>query len=103
MGCLGGSVKHLTRDFKSAHDRTVCEIKPCIWLCANSTEPALDSLSLTLSAPAHRLSLSKQINIKKKLNEAFFLSLKLNSKLMHVIRYLLNRTYYWKATVPYHL
>ena len=35
----------------SGHDLTVWEIKPHIGLCANSVEPAWDSLSLTLSAP----------------------------------------------------
>ena len=33
------SVKHLILDFGSGHDLTVHEFKPCIGLCAISTEP----------------------------------------------------------------
>ena len=46
MGRLGGSVKRQTLDFGSGHDLTVCEIEPHIGLCADSVEPAWDSLSL---------------------------------------------------------
>ena len=66
MGHLGSSVKHLTLDFSSDHDLTVCEIESHISLCTNSVEPASDSLSPNLSAPpplvhmlARSLSLSK--------------------------------------------
>ena len=41
-------VKHLTFDLSSGHDLTVPEIEPCIRLCADSTEPAWDSLSPSL-------------------------------------------------------
>ena len=44
-------VKRLTLDFGSGHDLTVCEIKPHVWLCADSMEPAWDSLCPFLSAP----------------------------------------------------
>ena len=53
---LGGtwvaqSVKRLTLDFCSGHDLTVREFKPLNVLCADSLEPAWDSLSLSLSLP----------------------------------------------------
>ena len=44
-------VKHLALDFGSGHDLTVCEIEPCVRLCIDSVEPALDSLSPFPSAP----------------------------------------------------
>ena len=43
-------VKHLTLDFGSAHDLTVREFEPHIRLLADSLEPALDSVSPSLSA-----------------------------------------------------
>ena len=51
-----------TLSFGSGHDLTVHKFKPHIGLCADSMEPALDSLSPFLSAPSlftHALSLSK--------------------------------------------
>ena len=42
------SVKRQTLDFSSGHDLMVCEFEPCIRLCADSMEPAWDSLSLPL-------------------------------------------------------
>ena len=53
--CLGGawvaqSVKRLTLDFSSSHDLIDGEFEPCIRLCADSVEPAWDSLSPFLSA-----------------------------------------------------
>ena len=45
------SVKRLTLDFSSRHDLTVPEFEPCIRLCADSMEPAWDSLSPSFSAP----------------------------------------------------
>ena len=50
------SIKHLTLDFGSSHDFTVREFEPHIRLCADSAEPAWDSLSLPLPLC---LSLSK--------------------------------------------
>ena len=32
-------VKRLTVDFSSSHDLMVCEIEPCVRLCAHSVEP----------------------------------------------------------------
>ena len=59
------SVKHLTLDFSSGHDLMVHEIEPHCGLCADSVEPAWDSLSPSLSAPPmHTLSL--KINKLKK-------------------------------------
>ena len=43
------SVKHLTLGFVSGHDLTVCGIKPCVGLCADSMDPAWDFLSPSLS------------------------------------------------------
>ena len=57
---MAQSVKHLTLDFGSGHDLTVCEFKPHIGLCTDSVEPTWDSLSPSLSAlPLLMLSLSK--------------------------------------------
>ena len=61
------SVKHSTLDFSSGHHLTVREFKPCSGPCADSVEPASDSLSplslsLSLSfcpSPTHALSLSQ--------------------------------------------
>ena len=54
MGLWGAwvarSVKFPTLDFSAGHDLTICEIKPCVGLCADSAEPAWDSLSPSLSA-----------------------------------------------------
>ena len=64
---MAQSVKHLTLDFGSGHDLTVPEIEPCIRLCADSSEPAWDSLSLSLSLcpfPTHVVSV--KINLRKK-------------------------------------
>ena len=44
-------VKRPTLDFGSGHDFTVHEFKPHLGLCADSMEPAWDSLSPSLSAP----------------------------------------------------
>ena len=33
-------VKRRTLDFRSGHDLMVCELEPCIGLCADRTEPA---------------------------------------------------------------
>ena len=56
-------VKHPTLDFGSGHDFTLHEIKPCTGLCANSSEPAWDSLSLSLCpSPALVCVLSFSLN-----------------------------------------
>ena len=49
-GCLGGSVSKAS-NFGSGHDLRVHEFKPCVGLCAHSSEPASDSVSPSLSAP----------------------------------------------------
>ena len=52
-----------TLDFGSGPDLTVREFQPRVWLCADSVEPAWDSLSLSLCpSPARALSLSLKIN-----------------------------------------
>ena len=52
-------VKYLTLELSSGHDLMLRDIKPCIGLCADSVEPAGDSLSLSVgSCPAYALSLS---------------------------------------------
>ena len=43
------SVQHLTLGFGSGHDLSVCGFEPHVGLCANSTEPAWNSVSLSLS------------------------------------------------------
>ena len=67
-------VKHLTLDCSSDHDLVVRGIEPRVGPCADSMEPAWDSLSPSLSlcpSPAHvrslctRLCLSKTNNMKK--------------------------------------
>ena len=52
------SVERPTLDFSSGHDLAVCDFKPHVGLCADSAEPAWDSvfLSLSLTLPC---SLSK--------------------------------------------
>ena len=55
------SVQRQTLDFSSGHDLTVCELEPCIGLCADSMEPAWGSVSLSLPSTytrAHACSLS---------------------------------------------
>ena len=44
-------VKHPTLDFGSGHDLAVCGFKPQIGLCADSEDPAWDSLSASLPLP----------------------------------------------------
>ena len=44
-------LKHLTLDFGSSHDVIVCEFESHVGLCADSVEPAWDSLSFPLSLP----------------------------------------------------
>ena len=56
---MAQSVKHLTLDLSSGHDLIVRGIEPHVGLCADSSEPAWDSLSL--SAPALSLSLSPSL------------------------------------------
>ena len=64
---MAQSVKHPTLDFGSGHDLMVLEFKPCIGLCADSTEAAWDSVSLSLSAPSPlALSLSLSLSNKNK-------------------------------------
>ena len=47
-GLVAHSVKCLTLDFGLGHDLMVYESKPCIGLCADSAEPAWDSLVFSL-------------------------------------------------------
>ena len=61
-------VEHLTLDFGSGHDLWVREIEPCVQLYADSTEPAWDSLSPSLTAPP-LLILSLSLSISLKINE----------------------------------
>ena len=58
-------VKCLTLGFSSGHDLRVRGFEPCEGLCADSTEPAWDSLSPSISAPPLfflSLSQNKYIN-----------------------------------------
>ena len=63
-------VKHPALDFGSGHDLMVCGIEPCVTPCAESTEPAWDSISPSFSAPpllmlSPSVSQNKFINIKQ--------------------------------------
>ena len=60
---MARSGKRLTLDLSSGHDLTVCEFEPRVGLCADSVEPAWDSVSSSLY-PSPALSFS-QINLKK--------------------------------------
>ena len=51
-------VKCLTLDFGSGHDVKVCGFEPHVSFCADSVEPAWNSLSPFLS-PAHALFQNK--------------------------------------------
>ena len=62
---MAQSVKHLTIGFGSGHDLTVCEFEPHIRVRADSAEPAWDSLSPSLSALDHVLSLSLSLSQNK--------------------------------------
>ena len=64
---MAQSVKHPTLGFGSGCDLTVREFKSYIRLFADGTEPAWDSLSLSLCpSPARAFSLSQnKINLKK--------------------------------------
>ena len=55
-------VKHPTLDLGSGLER---EIKPNVGLCADSTEPAWDSLAPSLSLPLPHLCILSKINLKK--------------------------------------
>ena len=44
-------VKRSTLDLSSGHDLKVVRSEPHVWLCADSAEPAWDSLSPCVSAP----------------------------------------------------
>ena len=60
---MAQSVNRLTLDFGSGHDVTVPETEPRVGLCAESTEPAWDSQSVSLSLPVpHSLSLTLSQN-----------------------------------------
>ena len=48
---MAQSVKRPTLDFGSGRDLRVHECEPHVRLCADSAEPAWDSLSPSLSAP----------------------------------------------------
>ena len=56
------SVKHLTPDFGSGHDLTVCEFEPHVGLCADSTQSLLGILSPLFSAPPPPCGLSLSRN-----------------------------------------
>ena len=57
-------VKYPTLDFSSGHDFAVREIEPHFGLCADSAEPAWDSLPLSLPFPCS-LSLALSLSLKK--------------------------------------
>ena len=61
------SVERLTLDFSSGHDLIAREIEPHVGLCADSTEPAWDSLSSSFTVPvlahAHVLSHTRSLSV----------------------------------------
>ena len=71
---MAQSGKRLTPDVISGHDCTVLETELCIGLCADSTGPAWDSLSpsLSLLLPPRALSLP-QNKFKKTLKKGSIL------------------------------
>ena len=67
-------VKHPILDLDTGHDLTVCDIEPRVGFCADSMEPAWNSLSPFLSAPHPlplnlSLSLSLSLSLKIKTNK----------------------------------
>ena len=68
---MAQSVKYPTLDFSSSHDLVVCGIERHVGLCADSAEPAGDSLCLSVSLSLSPLS---------PLTRAHTLSLKINTQ-----------------------
>ena len=63
-------VKHLTLDFGSGHDLTVCGVRPRVGLGADSTEPAWHSFSPSLSAlPCPALPSPPLFSLSLKINK----------------------------------
>ena len=66
---MAQSVKHLTLGFSSGHDVMVHEIEPLVGLHADSTEPAWDSLPLSLLLPSshagHACMLARTLSFSK--------------------------------------
>ena len=61
---MAQSVKRPTLDSGAGHDLVVCEFEPRTGLCADSAEPAWDSLSLCPS-PARVLSSVRSLSQNK--------------------------------------
>ena len=62
------SVKHPILDFSSGHNLAVCELEPHVRLHAVRSEPAWNSLCLSLCicpSPVHTLALSLSLKINK--------------------------------------
>ena len=59
---MARSVEHPIVDADSGHDLRVLGVKPHVGLCADSLEPAWDSLSPSLSAPPLLMLLSLSQN-----------------------------------------
>ena len=57
-------VKRPPLDFGSGHDLTFHEFESWVGLCADSSDPAWDSLSPSLTAPPCSLSLSLSLSLK---------------------------------------
>ena len=73
---MAQSIECLTLGLGSGHDLPVREFKPCVRFCADSVEPAWDSLPPSFSLPlpcflSLSLSLSLKINKNFKKNDNF--------------------------------
>ena len=84
---MARSVKHPTLQVGSGHDLSVGGFEPHVGLCADSSEPAWDFLSLSLSLPlslcsypTHALSLKINLKIVFQKNQSNTLILKGNGK-----------------------
>ena len=65
-------VGRLILDVSSGHDLTISGTEPRVGLCADSVEPAWESLPLSLSAPPAAHSLSLKINKLKKKARVYY-------------------------------
>ena len=82
-------VKNLSLDISSGHGLTIYELELQLGLCADSVEPAWDSLSPSLPLPClFSFSQNKQINFKKSIDSLMgFSYIKLFSFLLLLLKF----------------